>query len=172
MSNALDTLVSAAGLLRDDDRFAFVMVGSGTEKERLMKRAEDEGIGNITFLPPVGKKQVPSVLEASDALYVGAERCSLYRFGVSMNKVYDYMMAARPVIYGVEAANNDVAEAGCGITIEPGDPEAVREAARTLIALPDEKRAEMGRKGKDWVLENCSYGNLASRFLSVMKPDP
>ena len=107
LSNALDTLLDAAKLMRGDERFAFVMVGGGVEKPRLQKRAEDEHIDNLFFLPPVGKKQVPSLLAQMDALYVGAERCSLYRFGVSMNKVYDYMMAAKPIIYGVEAANND-----------------------------------------------------------------
>lgn len=169
MSNALDPLVDTAIRMRDDTRFAFVMIGNGVEKPRLQKRAEDEGIDNLLFLPPIGKKQVPSLLEQMDALYVGAEPCSLYRFGVSMNKVYDYMMAAKPIIYGVEAANNDVEEAGCGITVPPGNASAIEEAAERLYAMTDEERAQMGARGKAWVTENCEYKILAKRFLNVAK---
>ncbi len=169
LSNALDTLLDAAKKMRDDDRFAFVMVGSGAEKERLMKRAEAEKIDNLTFLPPVGKKQVPSLLHEADALYVGAEPCSLYRFGVSMNKVYDYMMASKPIIYGVEAANNDVEDAGCGITIRPGDAEEIQNAALRLLEMSAEERDAMGERGRAWVTQSCDYTKLAENFLNVMK---
>lgn len=168
LSNALDTLLDAAKLMKDDERFAFLMVGGGAEKERLMKRAQSEEISNIVFLPPVAKKQVPSLLQEADALYVGAEPCSLYRFGVSMNKVYDYMMAAKPIIYGVEAANNDVAEAGCGITIKPGSASEIRDAAVALASKSLAEREKMGLRGKKWVTENCSYAKLAKSFLDVM----
>lgn len=169
ISNALDTLLDAAKMMRDDKRFAFIMVGNGVEKPRLQKRARDEQIDNLFFLPPVGKKQVPSLLAEMDALYVGAEPCSLYRFGVSMNKVYDYMMAAKPIIYGVEAANNDVSEAGCGITIRPGSAEEIRRAAVELFEIGTAEREKMGQRGKAWVIENCDYSKLADLFLKVLK---
>ncbi len=169
LSNALDTLLDAANQMKDDDRFAFVMVGSGAEKERLMKRKEREDISNLSFLPPVAKKQVPGILKMADALYVGAEPCSLYRFGVSMNKVYDYMMSARPVIYGVEAANNDVADAECGISIPAGKAEAIVQAVYSLYDLPEEQRRIMGERGHTWVIEHCEYGKLAEMFLEVLE---
>ena len=169
LSNALDTLLDAAKLMTNDERFAFVMVGNGVEKPRLQKRAEDEKINNLYFLPAIGKPQVPSLLAQMDALYVGAEPCSLYRFGVSMNKVYDYMMAARPIIYGVEAANNDVAETGCGITIEPGKAKDVCDAAERLFDMDASERYDMGMRGRKWVVENCDYAVLAKRFLSILQ---
>lgn len=171
LSNALDVFLDAAKQMRDDDRFAFLMVGSGVEKPRLQKRAEDENIFNLFFLPPVPKKQVPSLLSQTDALYVGAEPCSLYRYGVSMNKVYDYMMAAKPIVYGVEAANNDVAEADCGITVRPGSAEEICRALSQLRQMPPAEREAMGLRGRAWVSENCDYGKLAERFLEVLSPE-
>ena len=50
-----------------------------------------------------------------DGLYIGWERNSIYRFGISPNKLLDYMLVGRPVIHAVEAANDAVAECGCGI---------------------------------------------------------
>lgn len=169
LSNALDHFLDAAKLLVDDERFAFICVGKGMEKARLQERAQTENISNLTFLPAIGKKQVPTFLEACDALYIGAEPCSLYRFGVSINKVYDYMMAGKPIIYGVEAKNNDVKEAGCGLTIQPGNAEEIAEAARKLAEMAPGERAWMGERGKGWVIRNCDYTKLAKLFLEVME---
>lgn len=168
LSNALDTLLDAAKRMKMDDSLAFLLVGSGVEKQRLQARAKDEALGNVLFLPPVNKKQVPSLLKEMDALYVGAAPCSLYRYGVSMNKVYDYMMAAKPILYGVEAKNNDVAEADCGITLRPGDAAALCDAVALLRGMREEERAAMGQRGRRWVVENCDISSLAARFLDVM----
>ena len=73
--------------------------------------------------------------------------------------------------YGVEAANNDVAEAGCGITIEPGSASGIRDAALSLIGMSEDERAAMGELGRRWVLENCEYGRLAEQFLTVLAPE-
>ena len=168
ISNALDHYLDAAKLLVEDERFAFICVGKGAEKARLQGRAQAEKISNLTFLPPIGKKQVPALLKACDALYIGAEPCSLYRFGVSMNKVYDYMMAGKPIIYGVEAKNNDVEEAGCGISIPAGKAEEIVSAVLKLSKMSPEERKEMGARGNTWVLDNCEYSKLAEQFLGVM----
>lgn len=171
LSNALDTLLDAAKLMQTDNRFAFVLVGNGVEKPRLEKRAKDEKIDNLFFLPPISKKQVPALLKEMDALYVGAAPCSLYRYGVSMNKVYDYMMAGKPIIYGVDARNNDVEEAGCGITIKPDDASSIKEAAYQLFSCPAEAREKMGRSGKQWVLSNCEYKQTAKAFEKILRKE-
>ena len=88
-----------------------------------------------------------------------------------MNKVYDYMMAAKPIVYGVEAANNDVEEASCGITIHPGSAEDVCCAITQLRKMTPAERSEMGQQGKDWVTKNCDYFKLAEQFLNVLKKE-
>lgn len=168
LSNALDTLVESAELVKDDESIAFVLIGKGVEKERLVAFANEKEIKNIFFLPPVNKTQVPSVLDMADAFYIGAAPCPLYRFGVSMNKVYDYMMAGKPIIYGVKAANNEVEEAQCGITIEPENKVAIVDAVMKLKNCNPEERRRLGENGKRWVLENCEYSVLADRFLALM----
>ena len=169
LSNALDAYLDAAKELRDDDRFAFICVGEGVEKKNLQERVKRESIVNMHMLPGIAKKQVPTLLGRCDALYIGAAPCSLYRYGVSMNKVYDYMMAGKPIIYGVEAKNNDVEEAGCGITVAPGDASEIIEAVLALNNMTQEERARMGNNGRNWVTDNCDYSRLAEKLLEVMK---
>lgn len=167
ISNSLDTLVDAAQLTSEDNGIAYVMIGNGIEKKRLIEKAE--GLNNITFLDPITKKQVPSALQLADALYVGAAPCTLYRYGVSMNKVYDYMMSAKPIVYGVDAYNNDVEKFGCGITIPPQNAQEVVNAINKLRSMTREERAKMGSNGREAVLNNYTYPVLAEDFIRVIE---
>ena len=166
LSNALDTLVEAAKLTSDDSSIAYVLIGKGVEKERLMNSAE--GLDNIFFLPPVNKRQVPSALREADALYIGAAPCSLYKYGVSMNKLYDYMMAGKPIIYGVAAYNNDVALFKCGVTIESENAEEIVKAVNEFKAMSKEERMTMGQRGRINVMENYEYSKLAELFIKAL----
>ena len=167
--NALDVLLDAAALMKHDP-VAFVLVGDGHDKARLVARVAAEGLGHVTMLPPVPKAQIPSLLAAFDIAYIGWQRVPLYRFGIAPNKLMDYMMAARPVLHSVEAGNDPVAEAGCGFTVPPGSPQAVVAGLRRLLAVPPEERASMGSRGRAHVMAHHAYPVLARRFIEAVQP--
>ena len=166
--NALDTLLDATALLRDE-RLQFVLVGSGHEQARLVQRVQDEGLAHVTFLSPIPKAQVPSFLADVDIAYIGWQRVPIYRFGIAPNKLMDYMMARCAVLHSVEAGNDPVAEAGAGLTVAPGSPAAVAEGLLRLAALPHAERQAMGERGRAFVLANHTYPVLAQRFLDAMQ---
>lgn len=166
ISNSLDTLLGAAKALRGEN-VAFVLVGGGPDKAGLQRRAQAERLANVVFLDPVPKKHIPALLQCFDIAYIGWRRQSLYRFGISPNKLMDYMMAARPVLHAVEAGNDPVGEAGCGLTVVPEDPEAAASGMSTLLALSKGEREAMGERGKRFVLDNLTYRVLGERFLAA-----
>lgn len=166
VSNALENIISTAKLMQNE-RVAFVLVGGGPSKPGLKRQALQEKLTNIYFLDPVEKQYIPSLLECFDIAYLGWHRHPLYRFGIAPNKLMDYMMAGRPVLHAVEAGNDPVSEAGCGMTIEPDNPEAVAQGIRTLLSLSAEERSAMGQKGKAFVLENLTYPVLGRKFLNA-----
>jgi glycosyltransferase involved in cell wall biosynthesis len=166
IANALDTLLGAAALMRDDP-VVFLLAGAGPEKERLRQRARDEGLDNVCFLEPVAKKYVPALLACFDLAYIGLQRQPLFRFGVAPNKLIDYMMAARPVLYAVEAGNDLVAEAGCGISVTAEDAAAVVKAIRAMRVMDPERREALGLQGRKFVLDNLTYPVLGQRFLKA-----
>ncbi|MDP3669397.1 MAG: glycosyltransferase family 4 protein [Telluria sp.] len=166
IANALDTLLDAALLMRTE-KVAFVLVGGGPEKARLVQRARMLGLENLHFFEPVAKAQVPALLACFDASYIGWQRQKLYRFGIAPNKLMDYMMAAQPVLHSVDAGNDPVAEARCGLTVAPEDAAAVAHGVRALRALDAGTRAAMGQRGKTFVLANLTYRVLGQRFLEA-----
>ena len=170
VSNALDTFLQAAKIMRDEEA-AFALVGGGPDKAALQRWAAAEGLSNVHFFDPIPKKQIPALLQRFDVVYIGWRRQALYRFGIAPNKLMDYMMAARPVLHAVEAGNDPVAEARCGLTVVPEDPQATADGIRTLLALSEEERTAMSQRGKDFVLSNLIYPILARRFLAACQLD-
>jgi glycosyltransferase involved in cell wall biosynthesis len=169
--NALDTLLDAAALLRADPagaRLHIVMVGDGHSRERLARRVRDERLANVTLLAPIPKLQVPAFLARVDIAYIGWQRVPIYRFGIAPNKLMDYMMAGRPVLHSVEAGNDPVAEAACGITVAPEDAAAVAAGLVRLAALPAPERQAMGERAREFVLARHTYPVLAQRFLQAV----
>ena len=166
--NALDNLLDAARILQDKP-LHFVLVGDGHERERLVQRVTDEGLANVSFLPPIPKAQIPSFLGGIDIAYIGWQRVPIYRFGIAPNKLMDYMMARCAVLHAVQAGNDPVGESGCGLTVLPDDPQAVAQGLLHLAALSPDERRSMGERGRAFVLAHHTYPVLARRFLDALR---
>ena len=171
LPNALDRLLDAASLLRDAP-LHIVMVGDGHERARLARRLEVEGLTRVTLLPPIPKAQVPAFLEGVDVAYIGWQRVPIYRFGIAPNKLMDYMMAGKPVLHAVEAGNDPVGDARCGLTVSPDDPRAIADGLRQLAALTPRQRRSLGERGRAYVLRHHSYPVLAQQFLRAVEAAP
>ena len=147
---------------------SFVLVGDGHEKARLAQRVRDESLANVLLCEPIAKAQIPALLARFDIAYIGWQRVPIYHFGIAPNKLMDYMMAARAVLHAVEAGNDPVAEAGCGLTVAPESAEAVAQGLRRLAALTADERAAMGERGRRFVVAHHTYPVLAQRFIEAV----
>lgn len=166
VANALETFIDAARFLRNE-RVKLVLVGRGNHKDALVARAADAD--NVRFLDPVPKTAMSALLAELGAAYMGLAKSRLFDYGVSPNKLFDYMQAARPVIYAVESSNNPVQDAHCGLTVPVGDPSAVAEAIRSLMRMDTSARQAMGDNGRAYVVRNHDYPTLAKRFVDALK---
>lgn len=167
-ANALDTFLDAAKLC-DNGKVKFILVGSGNVKDELIKYAENNKIKNVEFLKPVRKENMSIILEKLDIAYIGLKKEKLFSYGVSPNKLYDYMMAKKVIIYAVEAGNDPVKEANCGITVTAENSKGICEAVNTLLKLSKEERYEMGYNGYKYVINNHEYSRLAKMFEEALK---
>lgn len=167
LANALDSLIKAGELLKNQ-LISIVLIGQGPEKEKLEKLALEKKLDNIVFLPSVKKQSIPALLDKMDVLYIGLQKQSLFRFGISPNKLMDYMMAAKPVIHAIEAGNDLVEESGCGISVQSESPKEIAEAILKLKAISQSERKNMGENGKKYVIKNHDYKFLAKKFIDYI----
>jgi glycosyltransferase involved in cell wall biosynthesis len=166
LSNALDVAVDDAILLKEEP-VSFVLVGKGPEKRRIQRKISEAGLTNMICLPPVPRAAIADLLLAMDVLYIGWKKTPLLTYGVSPNKLLDYMMAGRPVIHAVDGENDLVMKSCCGITVPSEDPSAVAIAVRKLMNMTADRRDAMGRLGRDYVTSHHDYRKLAASFLKA-----
>ena len=167
-SDDLESLLKSLSQIRDQD-VHLVLVGDGTCRRELQQRYAGE---RIIFLPPLPKAAIPSLLSRFHVCFVGYKRSPLYRFGVNPNKVFDYMMAAKPILSAIEAANDPVTASGAGINVLPEKPSAIATGITILAGESVQERARRGELGRRYVLEHHDYRLLARLFLEAIQRPP
>ncbi len=165
-SNPVQTMLETAEALRHAP-VSFIMIGGGALAETFKAGVAAAGLSNVHHMGAVPKGSVQTFLTGMDALIIPWRRSPLYRFGVSPNKMFDYMLSGRPIVQSCDASNDLVTEAQCGITVPPEDAEASASAILRLAGMTPAERARLGGNGKRFVLEHHDYRILASRFIAV-----
>lgn len=96
IANDLDKILDLAFYCSDLD-IKFIFIGDGLEKEKLIKRKKEENLNNVYFFDSINKNQVPYILKLTTFEIISIKNSPLYKYGFSMNKLYDYMNSARPI---------------------------------------------------------------------------
>jgi len=169
IANNLDYLVDVANLLKEDTQIHFIILGQGGEKIRLQERVKSLQLNNLTFIDPISKDEVKSFLGYIDVAFISLLPEKLFRFGVSPNKVFDYMYASKPIIWAIEAGNNLVKEANCGVSVSTNNPQELKEVILKLNQLDKKELMKLGKNGYNFVIKNHSYRELANRLIEVIE---
>lgn len=171
-ANALEVVLNAMAILERralPRPIGLRFVGDGARKPALIEKATQLRLSRVSFEPAVPAGKVPEVVSGADAFVSSSlDRPGLYRYGVSMNKLFDYMAAARPTITALDSVNNPVLDAGCGFVVPPENPEALASAMARLAGLPHKERARMALAGRHHVEQNYDYRVLAVRLCQVL----
>ena len=83
------------------------------------------------------------------------------------NKLFDYMLCGLPVVASdFPEIRKVVDDAGCGVLVDPTDPDEIAEAIVYLIEHPEEAR-KRGENGQRAVLERYNWGEMEGRLLGI-----
>lgn len=164
------SIVRAARILqeRGDTRFRFVIVGDGVKRRECEVEAQEARLRNLEFRPSVPKAEVPSLLADADILVACVTDSQSYKFGINLNKLYDYFAAGRPVVFSGTAAADPVTASRGGFTVPPEDPMALAEALTQLAAMPPEERRVLGRRVREYAEEHFDVRKLAGTLEGLL----
>ena len=168
IANNLDELLDLAKLI-DNDAIIFNIVGHGPLKEHLKNRVEKEKILNVKFYEPIDKIFVPSLLKSSDILIVLLLNIDLYKVGMSLNKVFEYLASSRPILFYGNTVSDYVARSNSGISVPAGGILKLRDACLKLYNMSTEEREELGRNGRNYVEENFDWRVLANKVDQIIE---
>lgn len=168
ITNALDVFFNAARAMRERTDVEFIIVGDGALKQSYQNQYGD--LPNLVFAPKVPRDMVQSVLEKGDLLYFSVHDSRVWDYGQSLNKVIDYMLAAKPVVASYNGYPSMIDESGCGIFIPANNTDALVTAILEMKSSERETLEQMGAQGRAWLLQNRSYSKLAGDYLDILFP--
>jgi glycosyltransferase involved in cell wall biosynthesis len=169
-SMALDVVLDAAQILLRKGRtdIRIVMIGEGVEKRRLASRAEQLNLSNLEIRAPVSKASIPTVMKEADCFICCFKNSPVYKYGLSMSKMCDYMMSGCPVVSSGESAYDPIAESGAGISVRGEDPTALATAIQAIADTVPAERDAMGQKGIGWIMKHHDVRVLADRLENIL----
>jgi glycosyltransferase involved in cell wall biosynthesis len=173
VSNGLDVVVSALDVLRATspsvyDRLAVILVGDGGEHAHLVALADASAHPRLWFHPAIDKDLVPDALRRATLLLVAFADAPVYEYGLSPNKLFDYLAMGRPVILATRLDDDPVTVNGVGRTYEPGSGASLAEAIEDLLGRSPEERASMGERGRRLVASQYSIGATGAQLERLL----
>jgi colanic acid biosynthesis glycosyl transferase WcaI len=128
-----------------------VIAGEGAERAELEQQANKLGIKAIRFVPLVPSERLAEFLSAGDVHCIPQRRAAA---GLVMpSKLLNLMAVAKPVVVTAPAGSDlaqVVAQAACGIAVEPEEPQQLAMALEKLLN-DDLLRRQSGLNGRHFV---------------------
>ena len=172
-ANALDTVLDAMAELQGrgvgPDQLILRLIGDGSSKAALQQRAQTLGLSAVRFEPAVPKQALAALTAEADAFVVAMQPLpELYRYGISFNKLFDYFLAARPIVSASCAAHDPVKAADAGLVVPAGDHRALADAIQKLTRLPLDERERLGHNGRRYLEQHHAYSHLARTLARAL----
>jgi hypothetical protein len=168
MAHGLSRLLDTAELLRSRDDIRLLVVGTGAEKDELMRIAAQRGLHNVIFTGGVPKREVAAYWRLCDVALVLLRDLALFDH-VIPSKMFEAMAAGRAIILGVRGESRDILErSGGGVAVPPENAVAL---ARAIVDMADRQQQcrAMGVAGRQFVQTHYDRDVMAQRMLGVLE---
>ncbi|WP_065410240.1 glycosyltransferase family 4 protein [Pseudobacillus wudalianchiensis] len=165
LANNLDIILEAAEYLKtQDEDIQFLLVGDGPEKKRLMEWKEKKQLDNVSFINSVPKEFIPSILQQCDIGLLPLQNSPVFQWGISPNKMYDYMAASLPIALLCNIEEPTIINSGAGFIIKE---KFAKNLADLLVMLKDDENLKQlkGENGRRYLEEKHTWDKLAQKFL-------
>ena len=146
----------------DNDKILFVFVGDGIALETMLHEAN--GLDNVLICEKVAPRKVVNVIRAFDICYCGLRNKKINRYGVALAKTFEYMAAAKPLIWMISAPNNPINDGAGGKTVEPENVDDLLLKLDQIVAMGKEELLIEGQKSFHFLAENNSYDVLGEKW--------
>lgn len=171
-AHALEHVLQAAAIVQHaDPDVQFVLIGDGPEMPELKRMIAELALQNVELPGFIPKHRVYDYLQTADVCLVTSRKLPVYRYGVSFNKISDYLISGKPVIFATLAHNNPISDSGAGMTIPPEHPGALAKAILQMRRMPHEERRRMGVAGYQYALHELNYTYIADRLRAIIEED-
>ncbi len=159
-ANAIGHIITCMNEISED--IVLCILGDGNERRQLQKMTTNT---NVIFLGKTLKSQVQDFLSRCNMLYLGLNKLHVFDYGISPQKLFDYMYAAKPILMSGDFKGSIVKAADCGFVVPAEDSAALRNKIQEVAQMPPKVLVQKGKNGKEYLLQNFTYDHLANRYI-------
>ena len=166
--------VNNLGLLLDaakevtDPKVRFLIWGDGDERAMLEQRVRDEGISNVVFKGRVEKNYIPDIVSRADLNIAHNTPMRLFRYGISFNKLFEYLAAEKPVLCDFQCPYNPAIQCKAGICVENPTSKSIAASIEQMSRLSAEANERYCKAAKS-TAEVYDFKNLTKKLVEVIE---
>jgi glycosyltransferase involved in cell wall biosynthesis len=166
----IDLLLDAAAKLKlRDGTIVFVLAGAGVLGERIARRIESEGLDNVVLLGYLENRQIMPLLKHVDLCYLGLRDAAANRYGISCNKLYEYMYARKPVVACYRTSYDPVEAAQCGENIGVRDADRLAECILRMKASGRSALEGLGNNAFEYFRKQHDMNGIADNYCRLLR---
>lgn len=164
--NNLGLLLDAAKLVKPPE-IKFLIWGDGDELQYLKQRVVDEDIKNVVFKGRVEKKYIPYIVSKANLNIAHNTPSPLFRFGISFNKLFDYLAAGKPVLSDFPCAHNPSVVYNAGVDVPEPSAEKIASAVESFTTM-DSAKYEEYCKNASLTAQSYDFKELTKKLFNII----
>ncbi|NVK75238.1 MAG: glycosyltransferase family 4 protein [Oceanospirillaceae bacterium] len=164
---AIGSLIDAAKLL-ENKPVEILIVGDGDDREKYEQQTKSLNLSNVHFTGFLPKKNMLSIIRQCDVAFLGLKDTKANRYGISTNKLYEYMYAKKPIIASYSTDFDIVKSGNAGLSVKPESPIAIANALEEMLSMSPEERNVIGQNGYEYLMRNHTFEHISEEYLNLI----
>ena len=167
-ANMVNELVKVAEALGNSKKRIKILIwGAGDQVNEIQHQIDSSHLSNIILKGKVDKTVIPQILAKSDLNIFLLENTPLYKYGISLNKMFEYFASGKPVLANSRPGYSIIDKYDCGISMKQYSPELMAEEIVKFAEMSDEEYkgyCERSRKAA----QEYDYSKLTGKLIKIM----
>lgn len=168
VANSMYDILNAAELLKDKKDIRFILFGGGYLEDELKEHCREKELTNVLFKGKVDKKYIPNILSQGDLNIMTGDDSKVFQYGLSLNKMFDYMASGKPTISNIQTDFDILTENRCGLTTADKSGRALADAVLKFYEMDDEQRNVYCENAKKAV-EQYDFKYLTDKLEEILE---
>ena len=168
-ANAVEYIVDAAKIILDKgyEKIKFIIFGDGYKRNELEKFCKDNNISNVVFKGKVDKKYIPNILSKGDMTIFTGENTNLGKYGLSLNKMFDYLAAGKPILSNINCGYDIIKNHSCGKTVNANNSHLIAEGIIEFYLMKNDEYNNFCKNSRN-VAYDFDFSKLTLKLEKVI----
>lgn len=165
--NNVKKLVDVAKLLMNK-QIKFLIWGDGDQLDSIRDYTIQSNITNVVFKGRVEKRYIPFITANADLNIVHNEETPILRFGLSMNKIFDYLAAGRPILVDFKSPYNPIIDNKAGVQSNTSEIQDIANEIELFFNLSNEEKDKLSKAAR-CAAQKYDFKVLTHKLIEVIE---